>query len=306
MPLTVCNVLVLGESNSVMRGGWTYGLAKGLSVFAALENRSIGSTSILNAIFQIFSGNALPQNYDTVILDSMINDSAFFRYDLGEHTRLFESLLKFLKQLGTNIVVMNFERSDKDYISPLRASVENICAKYGAVFFDTRSRIQKIADERGQKFHELYHNSAHQRPEVAFLLGLEVADIIKMLPRATDSKILPTTNFSVLDHRHVPYANKFYMQNRLIALPGIVVDEGGLEIEVPTPLRGSEIVGIIYNAGATTGCLQIGANQTFVKRLTDSRLSTGNLLIWGRRIKTRVILGERVSLKSVRSHNVVG
>ncbi len=87
-------ILVIGESNSVMRNGWVSGFTSSNSDFNVV-NMSIGSTGIFNAI-RIISDSS-DQDFDLIVVDSFINDSTFFIADPLLYRRILKSVFfKFI------------------------------------------------------------------------------------------------------------------------------------------------------------------------------------------------------------------
>lgn len=313
-------VLVLGESNSVLRDGWVWGLSEGLSGKFIIDNKSIGSTSVLNAIYQIFSGNVSIDRYHTVILDTMINDNGFFRNSVNNYVKILSGLFSYLSRFDVNVIFVNFERCGDGYVAPLREVAESLCDKYGVLFFDTRERIFSLALSEGRKLADFYLDSAHPKPDVSFDIGLEVSRLISdydvivddskitnKLYSKFDSGFSGGSCFYVIDYKNTDEGSWISLKNSLIDLTGFVVDDRGLIVDVPDGLDGCEIIGVVYNAGDSTGCLMIESESSVVKRLTDYRRSSGNpaLVVWARPLKKKLIINSEIRLTAVRSHDFV-
>jgi hypothetical protein len=94
------NVLIVGESNSVMRDGWVSGFSESLDG-VQLHNYSIGSTGIFNSIRVLTDANLFPkltETIDLIILDSFIQDSIFFRNEDLLYEKILNSVFKIWKE----------------------------------------------------------------------------------------------------------------------------------------------------------------------------------------------------------------
>ena len=284
----------------MLRGGWTYGLADELAGEANVDNKSIGSTGLLNIIYQTASGGVDLGDYDAVLLDTQINDNAFFAKDIPQYRRLLDAVLDHAVRCGAQVVLLNFERST--YTEAKRPAldgiIEDAAERHGVGFFDVKRRLMAMAEERGQPLSELYRDVAHPQPEIAYIVGQELAGLVRGLER--EDRDPPPPPFVFLGPDRLPDCRKERLKNSLIDLEAAIIDTGGTTMDVPPQWCGADLVGIVYDAAQTSGLLAVQSEGGLVKLLSRALdVDAGRkFLIWARPFHARITLGDALSLQT--------
>jgi len=110
-------ILVVGESNSVLKMGWVHGLS-GYFNSTNLINLSIGSTGIFNAIRVLKGGgidgyNQLIEGVELLIIDSFIQDATFFADDTILYKKILGSVFSsFNEKFKCPIAYLAFENQN--------------------------------------------------------------------------------------------------------------------------------------------------------------------------------------------------
>lgn len=148
-------ILILGTSNSILRGGWSTGFTQNLPNDTVIHNKSIGGSP--GTQFAAWCDHDL-SDYDCVIIDSIVNDENMMARnligDISFYSKLIHEIFSTIAS-QTNLVVLGFcnERFAKnrsDIYKIHRDTARNV----GGTFF---SVIDFALEKRGPKFRDGAH-----------------------------------------------------------------------------------------------------------------------------------------------------
>ncbi|BDU58227.1 hypothetical protein LMORI2_12090 [Limnohabitans sp. MORI2] len=282
-------ILVIGESNSVMRNGWVSGFSS-FNPDLTIVNKSIGSTGIFNSIRVI--SESIDQGFDLIVVDSFINDSIFFIADPLLYRRILKSVFSSLSnKFKSRIVYLCFGGKYIDSSKLLLKKVlEEECELFGVYFFDVNVFLHDYASQTNCDFESTYSDDAHPKAELSFSLGLFLAshlvdlnikiansdpnlvDLFQVFCPATDSGFL---NFPEITSRRIT--------NSLVDLPVVAIDCGSSEITFE-PLKGFFPLGFFFNAAGSKGAFKIVGATELVKNLGLNNFVEGSNIVWARPI----------------------
>ena len=203
-------ILILGTSNSILRGGWVDGLRSSLPT-AQIDNRSIGASPGIQFASEIDHDFT---HYDFVFFDSVPNDEEY-QYNREFSGNLEYSSEKFVNDIiyqicrkistESKLIILGFCR--KQYINEISSVYENrirIAMSLSVPFIDIRSILISYMRFYDLMVDDIYEeHPSHPNRNISKTIGSALGDIIKSNELETifckSKKILPNLkiNFSV-------------------------------------------------------------------------------------------------------------
>lgn len=254
-------LLILGTSNSVLRGGYT-------SVFEdhpgiELVNRSIGGAPAVVLAYQL-GRRQLPEA-DFCILDTAVNDAnwtvgGIFRVDLVKEV-LLTAINEVRQQLrATPIVLILPTRNNvhNDMSGVLQAQRE-VCEATGTLYVDGPAFVRRHMAESGADLDDCFKDAAHLSLPVAQQLGrLLESFLLRQAKPATPPETVTATAFSTLDLPDIATSDldRIERTSSLVGTNRFIVLKPGEMVEFEVP-EGSRLAALAINASKAYGYLEI-------------------------------------------------
>jgi hypothetical protein len=300
------NFLIIGESNSVMKGGWVQGFVDNVND-AVVVNRSIGSTGVLNAIHQLVELKDEFFDFDVILLDHLINDVRFYINDQERYFKYLRTLYSALLSCGVKVVELAYFRHDlNDVGMKFLCEIIDFIKAMEIEVFDVREKLLQIKDrENLENLSSLYRDSAHPQPKVSYEIGCELAVNLVSLDRSDIERkklVLPfhIMDVDIIQTNSVLEAKSLKLiKNSLVNYRLVDVDiETPLEISVPPDIRGCSVIGFMFNASESTGfCSFETLNCRVDKIISNGNYRKNNPVLWARPIHTDFVLGDVLEIK---------
>ena len=300
-------ILILGESNSVTNGGWVNSFAETLGKQFKVENSSIGSSGIFNALFKLFRRHVQLEDLCAVVIDSNIQDTLFFKNDITYYFEILQQLIEFLRSKGIFVFFVQFTPYSRDDLERHFLEQKNeFFSKHAIDCIWCEDLLSMFGQEIGiSHIKAAYSDNHHLKSEIANQLGFKIAENFsnklsapKQAPaKKTDESISP---FLVLDADYNPHSAHYSrrIKNSLIDLQTIELSRNETIFEIDEAHVGYEIIGISFNAISANGVIRIASKQTIIKNFSNnSRNFWEKDLIWSRPIHTRITMDSFVKVK---------
>ncbi|CAM0555231.1 hypothetical protein EHLJMEHL_04821 [Vreelandella titanicae] len=299
--------LILGESNSVMRGGWVQGFTDRCNN-AVIVNRSIGSTGLLNVIHQIVELKKDIGQFDVILLDHLVSDLKFYYDDQEIYFKYLEVLYSVLLSSGIKVVELAYSRYDLNGAGEkfLYKIIDFIKARKIEVY-DVRDKLLKIKERDSfESLSSLYRDSAHPKPQVSYEIGCELASSLSSLEKVFVDRNKLVFPFEVMDVEFISANSNMSVKNRKLVknslvnyqLVGVSVD-APLEINIPQSLKGSRLIGFMFNASKATGfCSFETLNNKVAKFISNGNYPGDKPVLWARPIHTAFFLENMLEIKA--------
>lgn len=182
--------LVLGTSNSVMRGGWL-SLTRTMAAQQGLhyDNQSIGALPSLYLAYRLQDLH-LMDGVDRVVIDFCINDQIHLRsgiYDLdraeGHYMAAFRQLSQSRMLSKTLVLIFTQQQlAVSGEPCPLIERLKILCARFGIKTLDAKALISEAAKVRGEDIGQAYRDPMHFAPPYQQLIGEEVLRRLRQRP----------------------------------------------------------------------------------------------------------------------------
>ncbi|MFS8149757.1 hypothetical protein [Vreelandella titanicae] len=301
-------ILIVGESNSVMKGGWVQGFV-GSCNNGVVVNRSIGSTGILNAIHQIVELKDEFYEFDIVLLDHLINDVKFYINDQERYFKYLGVFYSMLVSSGIKIIEVAYSRHDlNDAGGKFLCKIIDFIKARKIEVYDVRDKLLEIKERDGlENLSSLYRDSAHPQPQVSYEIGCDLAVNLNSLEGGVVERKKSVLPFKILDVDFISangnvLAESFKLvKNSLVnyKLVDISVDTP-LEINIPPALEGSSVIGFMFNASKATGfCSFETLNNKVDKLVSNGNYLKDNPVLWARPIHTDFFLEDVLEIKAI-------
>lgn len=165
---TRLNILLLGTSNAIRKGGYVDGLRAALPG-AAIDNRSVGASPGIQFARHL---NEDFGRYDCVLLDSAVNDENLIAYigDLAHYRSLMHRLMSTIAAQTRLVVVGLRNRRHFRAASPVFETYRSVARDLGLEFIDIAGFVPP-----GEADADLYAEEAHLTLPVAYRFGAHVA-----------------------------------------------------------------------------------------------------------------------------------
>jgi len=298
-------ILIIGESNSVIKGGWVYGLSRFFGD-SEIINLSIGSTGIYNAIRVLKGGGVedyegLKKDVDLLILDSFIQDSRFFDKDAILYKNLLRCVFEsFDAEFKCPIAYLAFEQlgaSESGEI--LKTVLIDECRRNEILFYDVKQFLKKHCEENELSLSDIYTDSAHPKIEIASSLGkdfaLYLADGLDELNENAGKYSLPPANncgyFGVLDCfayydckniNHDENIEKKVIKNNLVDFDSFVLKSIHDKLTIRLDHTLFVPFGFFYNQGGSKGCFILKGKNELIKSISIDGCAGEAKLVWAR------------------------
>lgn len=178
-------ILILGTSNSIMRGGWLDGLKITIPE-AEVENWSVGASPGIQFAAHMKRDLSV---FDYIFLDSVPNDEFFgdliFRGKKGFFSpEYFNSIMYDIASTicaKSNLIILGIPRREHySNSSDVFISRKNLAFRLGAVFVDFRCAIGQYAQENNLIIDMCYEeHPAHPLRIISFGIGQSLGKMIK-------------------------------------------------------------------------------------------------------------------------------
>lgn len=313
-PRSTNKILILGESNSVYSDGWVAGFSDQLQDRFLVENKSVGSTGIFNAIFNLHRiGNEIEQ-YSAIIIDSSIQDATFYRHNLSFYGELLDELFAYLAKFSGLVCYLQFESLMKAPFEAAFYQYVRQTLEKSDVFFQNFN--QAIAENKPHnKIEDLRHaysDNHHIHRALACDVGRIFAErlVEKINARLVIQTSVPSDSsaamsgqrfFNVIDFdrlRHREDIDHGRITNAIVDVDTFKISTCGLVIEIEEAMQGEELIGILFNAPSSNGVLRISSESTLYKNFSNNTEQVwGGKLVWARALDNPVKLNAQLELE---------
>lgn len=297
-------VLIIGESNSVMREGWTFGFAKhGQDVFS-ITNKSIGSTGIFNILHQLNCLGDDLSGFDYIVLDHCINDLSFFVNNQDYYFDCLAELYEKINSFGLSVVAIAFSRLKLNQRNfELYKKMTDFMRSNSDLFFDVKEYLNSnLVKFEVETLSELYSDDAHPKKEFSYLFGEFLSS--ELINFNFPSKIASrnASNFCVLTVDELLSACDYdialsFISNSLVNIPALELT-GDFSFKLPSSLKNKRLIGFMFNTSKSNGYVSLGSNGIEVtKPLTSNYTGREHPLLWCRPIHKEIVCSESISIK---------
>lgn len=280
-------VALLGTSNSVLRHGFSTGLAYGLGGDVRFDNVSVGIGGIfLNECIERLDGRA----YDFVLIDCAVNDEILARNTPAFHPLFvdnFQSLLARVAAAGSCPVPIILPRQDALETGQVRTASAYIrtCQDNRIPFANVYKLVRQSQRLTELPFAAYFKDAAHLHRPLAGIVGAGVAAALATLngrpARMADLQapsgygFVPVTGCSGIDPaRIVPRRTSLRSDQVYRIVPGETI---GLPLA-----RGRTVVGVMFNSSRSGGRLVVqGAGPAHAMSVTPPEEQSDRMLING-------------------------
>jgi len=178
-------ILVLGTSNSILKGGWTRGLIEAAPLDWVIDNKSVGASPLTQ-----FSGWMCKDLscYDCVLVDAIPNDENLLQY-IGDRAFYDELQNQILSTIAgqTHLITLGFcNQNYREKRSEVFKSYQMAMKRLNGTFLNVIEYALKFPEP-------VFLDGPHIHPDIAFRYGQELVDVLpNLILRASPS----THNFS--------------------------------------------------------------------------------------------------------------
>jgi hypothetical protein len=263
------DLIVIGTSNSILRGGWVDGLRDGVQ--GEVRNLSIGASASAFVLWQLLDADLPSDNIPSIfMLDTAVNDESFIgaeRYQIAWWHYYMGHILDALPADRTCITGFSTQKNFTQVSKPT-ILLEEMCRERGHLFVSLRRimvaslRIAKSKVEQRDE-NNIFEDPGHFHRHLARHFGGWISRNLPLdpTPRATPKKALAKAGFKTL----TPQSHAGIAETRRSSLRAEKTIRFGIgqsfHIEGPCILHG-----LCVDASNTRAVLDIdvpdGANQS--------------------------------------------
>lgn len=283
------NILILGESNSVIHNGWVAGFSSTLAGEVKVINESIGSTGIFNSIRVLSEYSS--DSIDLVVLDSFINDSKFFIDDPILYRGLLRSVFSELSaKYSCSILYLCFGG-----VAPLcskKRNLKNILIQesenFGVAFFDVNDFLVEFSLNKKVDFESTYSDDAHPIPMYSYGMGIVLHDF---LMQSNLDKAKSFINYSGVfqvyspglddECTKSPNFNCGKIKNSLVDLPVVSLNSATPRLRFK-PREGMFPLGFFLNSATSKGVVKIEGSNFILKNIGYNNYKGEGIVVWAR------------------------
>ena len=214
-------IIVLGTSNSILKGGWVDGLREAPEI--SVQNFSIGASASAFALWQILDADlSLPESSARILIDTVVNDEAFVdaaRLDTGWWYFYQQLLLRAVRPWGGLMVGFSSQKlfGGRSQIALLQ---ERLCHAEGIQFLSLRRVLQaslRIARSRRPEasINDIFEDPGHFHRHLSHIFGIWLGEHFPALCSP------PSVAFSLTDagfENLVPVAHDGISEQRFTSL----------------------------------------------------------------------------------------
>lgn len=299
-------ILVIGESNSVMKNGWVQGLKDELGDSSIIENYSIGSTGVLNLIFHLDKVKDHIGEYDHIFVDHLINDLTFYIDEKNFYFDILNNIYKYLVSTGVPVTSVFYRRHTlAPKFSCFLEEIQDIIKNYPVEIFDTYQFLINQGIKEGD-IHTQYKDSAHPFPEVSYKFGRFLGEVLNLNSGFKndvsqrgyiDNDFVFPFHVLRVDSLANPY-DVYRVKNSLVDIQLVRVEDE-LVLEIPAALIDREVIGVLFNASTADGFVSFDGG---VRKILSNGFYGKGATIWARPLhSSKFSLSEKLNIKVERS-----
>lgn len=191
-------VLVVGTSNSVLRGGWVDGLKE--TVSGKVINRSVGASCSAFLLYELCSLSSRMEEYDIVIIDSMVNDEYFLNKGFLQEKYLLDYVQQIYTILAEKIVIYLSFSSQQFFNCQSRAELIHRAQAFstGAYFISVKQILHNfLNDNKSIKQSLIYEDPGHVHRAIAKEIGRGIGKIINSTILSKTANLTASSRFSI-------------------------------------------------------------------------------------------------------------
>ncbi len=287
--------LVIGASNSLLRGGVVQGLIDGgLDVIA---NGSLGHSQSTILPFRLHASQYGDVPFDHLVVEISTNEQIALRSSLANFktiTSILDWTIRWCAERGISMTLVTMPES-ASYIHAgdiRRFGVRHFLNTYAAdrkvQTFDGYDWIDQWMSDRGIDVEATFETSAHMHHEIAHAFGAHIATAIAPEPLQPISGLRRTPTFD-----YVPMsAQAGWADADTIERSTSLGSAQLLRLTADHPfeidLKRGSIVGTVHNAAGSTAMMQIAGTTSHTKRMDGSPGGKLVLTSWGLRNPVKV------------------
>lgn len=312
------NVLIIGESNSVMRNGWVDGFKQAFNI-GNVECRAIGGTGILHIIYQLNNLSDSIKDFDILILDHFINDFEFYNDRIDRYQEIFNKVYNYLESFKIGVIVVGFS-PHKVRIEKIKNNIYdfaslNLSKRDNFIFYDFDRKLFESSDNDLASYKNKFLDQTHPHREVSFALGMDLANHIQKNistwpQNFTGENVKLDSYFSFgfigVEDLFEP-STTFDVVNSLVNMRGYFIKEKDLICQVPEELQNSTLIGLFLDASKCVGLLRIESQRDYLdKNLTFKQAFNYKTqkalppLIWAKPIVKEIKIFDSIKLSCLK------
>lgn len=177
-------MILLSESNGIIKNGIASGIAQSYGVFT---NLSLGSSGIVNPIWRVATG-ILSTSPSIVVVDTCVNDADFLYSALasGRDDALLRWFVSYQKLLSSiismgHVPILLFlpYASFSAYSKVLKRHIRELSAQFSIPYLDVEDILIKLAGQLDLSEPLLYQDPAHPLVELMYFVGYWLGDALR-------------------------------------------------------------------------------------------------------------------------------
>ncbi len=270
-------VCLIGTSNAMYRDGYAGAIRSDPRV-SYFENHSVGASP--STIVPMFGSSIDFSKFDFVVVDTAINDRHFYINDAITPERIRENIKWLIERAsvaGCRTALLIMPTRHLMSRETLSGRIYLDYASKASALFDGFDFIRSYSLATGQGVGSLFSDDFHIKRPIAQILGKAL--VAKIASAMTTSLVRArlSADFVRLDEGSI-LAPSIERENSAFTLRFAALSHSQ-EAEVDGLNPGDEVVGLSYNAAATSANLLISSENEVVKNLSTPFYSSGKSLL---------------------------
>lgn len=244
-------LLVLGTSNSILKGGYVEALRGHPEIQSCDRVGPGGSTSIM---LPFFGAEVDFSAYDALIVDTSVNDGAFMGWNLLARSEVLDNIRWICStalQAGVTPVLLCMpNRNYLEVPDPALSAYRQVAEELHVPLLDGYgfARAQAVFEQKSVA--EIFMDDLHLRPEIATRLAPELVEYCRRRHRRQVLPFAPGFRRILASELGLPLRRR---QTSLLTTDCAVLSKDD-RLEIPLSPE-EALAGIVYNAGHSFGTL---------------------------------------------------
>ena len=283
-------VVVLGTSNSILRGGYADALRQHPEVSDFLRIGPGGSTSVILPYFGMEVDFAA---FDCAVIDTSVNDGAFLGWGLVSEDDIrcnVEWVCSQAVQRGCVPLLLIMPNRTKLDVSDRAAAIyKEMAPDCGALVLDGYGFVERHCARSGTTGQELFMDDLHLRADVA----VELVPDLLALCRHTQKRLSPDQppqTGPVTDYRRIEaraLADDIILRRTSLLQVDCVAlaAEGRIRVGLEA---GERLCGVVYNAAHSSGSLVFEGETRVALNVRSAYFGEHELVVLARQVSPAV------------------
>lgn len=297
-------ISILGTSNSIMKGGYTYALADHPEIVIQ-QNLSIGSSHPPLVPYRLVDQSLAGS--DILLIDVGINEQRMLvKRGYSEHafqtsSDVLDYVLSACTETGTIPVILlmpeRFGHKTPGQRQRIRKHYIEQCKRRSMPYYDGYAFAEELAKQSGTPYSRLFEDDAHIQRHHAYALGQDLAASL-LRWHSQVQRSFETRSYALLSCLMPPHDNeRSVTRSTSIAQAAFIRLQVEDHIDLQAPPN-SEVVGLSFNMARSNCSLVIEGASATTKSLATSFYSKDRALwmvIWS--LMTPIRIGEDGNLR---------